>query len=85
VRRRMVLAPDAEVAAARRLRARGARVVDLTRYFCNRRRCLPVVGGVLVHKDVDHLTQLFAATLGPFLLHRIDRYADLPAGAPPAG
>ena len=35
---------------------RGARVVDLTRYFCDRRRCLPVVGGVLVHKDVDHLT-----------------------------
>jgi hypothetical protein len=85
VRRRMVLARDAEVAAARRLRARGARVVDLTRYFCDRRRCLPVVGGVLVHKDVDHLTQLFAGTLGPFLLHRIDRFADLPAGAPPAG
>ena len=57
----------------------GARVVDLTRYFCTRRRCLPVVGGVLVHKDVDHLTQLFAGTLGPFLLRRIDRFADLPA------
>ena len=54
-------------------RDRGARVIDLTRYFCGRRRCLPVVGGVLVHKDVDHLTQQFARTLGPFLLRRIDR------------
>jgi SGNH domain-containing protein len=71
--RRRVLPRDAAVTAARRLKARGARVVDLTRYFCGRRHCLPVVGGVLVHKDVDHLTQLFAKTLGPFLLRRIDR------------
>ena len=70
--RRVVLPRDAGVTAAARLRARGAVVVDLTRYFCNRRRCLPVVGGVLVHKDVDHLTQLFAGTLGPFLLRRVD-------------
>jgi hypothetical protein len=49
------------------------RVVDLTRYFCGRQHCLPVVGGALVHNDVDHLTQRFAKTLGPFLLRRIDR------------
>jgi len=78
--RRVVLPRDAGVTAARRLRARGARVVDLTRYFCGRRHCLPVVGGALVHKDVDHLTQLFAGTLGPFLLRRIDAVADLPTG-----
>jgi hypothetical protein len=75
VLRRVVLPRDAAVAAARRLQARGARVVDLTRYFCNRRLCLPVVGGVLVHKDVDHLTQLFSGTLGPFLLRSFDRLA----------
>lgn len=85
VPRRRVLARDAEVAAAKRLRAWGVRVVDLTRYFCNRRRCLPVVGGVLVHKDVDHLTQQFARTLGPFLLRYVDRFADLPAAPPPPG
>jgi len=71
--RRRVLPRDAAVTAARRLKDRGVRVVDLTRYFCGRRHCLPVVGGVLVHKDVDHLTQQFAKTLGPFLLRRIDR------------
>jgi SGNH domain-containing protein len=78
VARRVVLPPDAEVAAAKRLRARGARVVSLTHYFCGRRRCLPVVGGALVHKDVDHLTQQFAHTLGPYLLRAIDASADLP-------
>jgi hypothetical protein len=78
VARRLVLPPDAEVAAARRLRARGARVVSLTHYFCGHRRCLPVVGGVLVHKDVDHLTQLFAHTLGPYLLRAVDAAAELP-------
>ena len=71
--RRRVLPRDAAVTAARRLHDRGVRVVDLTRYFCGRKHCLPVVGGVLVHKDVDHLTQVFAKTLGPFLLRRIDR------------
>ena len=71
--RRRMLPRDAAVTAARRLRDRGARVVDLTRYFCGRRHCFPVVGGALVHKDVDHLTQEFARTLGPFLLRRIDR------------
>jgi hypothetical protein len=36
------------------------------------------VGGALVHKDVDHLTQVFARTLGPYLLRAIDASADLP-------
>ena len=63
---------DAGIAAARRLESRGARAVDLTDHFCDRRDCFPVVGGVLVHKDVDHLTQQFAATLGPYLLRAID-------------
>jgi hypothetical protein len=73
VPRRSALPPDAQVVAAHRLRARGARVIDLTRQFCGRRRCFPVVGGVLVHRDTDHLTQLFARTLGPFVLRGVER------------
>jgi hypothetical protein len=34
-----------------------------------------VVGGVLVHKDIDHITRLFATTLGPYLLRAYDRLA----------
>jgi hypothetical protein len=69
--RRRALVRDAAVEAAARLKRKGTRVVDLTHQFCGRRLCFPVVGGVLVHKDRDHLTQLFASTLGPLLLRKI--------------
>ena len=61
-RRRLTRDPAADAA-----RATGRETVDLTRQFCGRRRCYPVIGGALVHKDTDHLTQVFARTLGPFL------------------
>ena len=44
------------------------RVIDLTRFFCDARRCFAVVGGALVHRDVSHVTATFATTLGPYLL-----------------
>jgi hypothetical protein len=72
---------DAAVAAARRLGAPRGGVIDLTSFQCSARYCFPVVGGVLVHKDIDHITRLFATTLGPYLLRGYDRLA---AGWPPA-
>ncbi len=81
VRRSHALVRDAAVLAAERLHARGARVVDLTPHVCGARWCHPVVGGVLVHRDVDHLTQAFARSLGPYLLRAIDRL-DLPDPGP---
>jgi hypothetical protein len=71
IRRSRALVRDAAVEAVARLRREGTRVVDLTHQFCGRKLCFPVVGGVLVHKDGDHLTQLFASTLGPVLLRKI--------------
>jgi hypothetical protein len=73
VRRSFALRTDPAVEAARTLRSRGLHVVDLTDQFCDARVCYPVVGGVLVHRDGDHLTQLFARTLGPFLLRRVNQ------------
>ena len=70
--RHRALDPDPIAEAARRERARGVRLVDLTRFFCDRRRCFPVVGGVLVLKDQTHLTAAFSATLGPYLLRATD-------------
>ena len=70
--RRRALVPDAAVTAARTLRRPGVRVVDLSYQVCDRTRCFPVVGGVLVHKDLDHLTPQFAATLGPILLRKLN-------------
>jgi hypothetical protein len=73
LRRSSSVRPDpAAIAALRRGSAR-VHLVDLTRFMCSPRLCFPVVGGVLVHKDVTHLTPLFAETLGPFLLRAVDR------------
>src|SRR5215213_8218792 len=68
-RRRAVL-PDPAADAARRAGGR-VRLVDMTRYFCDARRCFPVVGGVLTHKDRGHMTAAFGATLAPFLGARL--------------
>jgi hypothetical protein len=65
--RRWALPPDPMLEAARRQTARTAQIVDLSRYMCGARRCFPVVGGVLVHRDDSHLTKLFARTLGPYI------------------
>jgi hypothetical protein len=70
--RAAVLPPDAAVVAARRLRSRRVRVIDMTPFFCGARRCPPVIGGALVYKDYEHTTTVFATTLGPFLQRALD-------------
>jgi hypothetical protein len=62
--RKRALVTDPTAVAAERL---GRGVIDLTPFFCSSKRCFPVVGGVLVHKDQDHLTQDFSRTLGPYI------------------
>ncbi|MBE2319173.1 hypothetical protein DVA67_024570 [Solirubrobacter sp. CPCC 204708] len=71
--RRRALVVDATTIAAERMSYRGGRVIDLSSFFCDRRECFPVVGGVLVHKDQDHLTQRFSATLGPYIGRALDQ------------
>jgi hypothetical protein len=69
--RRRAVKLDTAVVAARRLASPRVRVIDMTRFFCDTRRCYPVIGGVLVYKDENHMTPLFSRTLGPFLLRRL--------------
>jgi peptidoglycan/LPS O-acetylase OafA/YrhL len=64
---------DPAATAARRIHDPRVKLVDLNHSICDRRRCYPVVGGVLVYKDLSHLTPLFATTLGPFLDRRVAR------------
>jgi hypothetical protein len=66
VSRRRALAEDPAAAAARQL-GRRALAVDLSRFFCDRARCYPVIGGVLVFKDGDHMTRTYSETLGPYV------------------
>jgi hypothetical protein len=68
VPRKRALVRDPTVESALRV---GRKVIDLTPFFCSSRSCFPVVGGVLVHKDQDHLTQDFARTLGPYVLRSL--------------
>jgi hypothetical protein len=65
--RARALPPDPEVAAAHRLTGRRVQVIDMTPYMCDARWCRPVIGGALVYKDDNHLTEVFARTLGPYL------------------
>jgi hypothetical protein len=63
--------PDPLVAAARAARSSNVKVIDLTRVFCDSRRCFSVIGGALVRHDESHLTQAFAVTLGPLILRAL--------------
>jgi hypothetical protein len=73
--RRAALDPDPATTAAARMRSPRVQTVDLTRFFCDARRCYPVIGGALVCRDQNHLTAVFSTTLGPFLLRAVDRLA----------
>jgi hypothetical protein len=82
--RRWALRADPAKRASRALDARRVQLVDLTRFMCSSRMCLPVIGGALVHKDQTHLTRVFATSLGPYLLRHIDRaLAHMAAGTRP--
>lgn len=70
--RRLALRQDAAVAAVRRIHSLRYQVADMTDFFCDPRSCYPVVGGVLVYRDLlGHITEAYARTLAPFLLRRV--------------
>jgi hypothetical protein len=72
ISRAAALPVDPAVIAARRLRHGRVHVIDLTSFMCSARLCFPVIGGVLVHKDKTHITNVFSGTLGPFLLEKVN-------------
>ncbi|MBE2320960.1 hypothetical protein DVA67_033695 [Solirubrobacter sp. CPCC 204708] len=69
--RELALPPDPEAEAARAPGDDRVRLLDLSDFICTPDRCPPVVGGVLVLKDPDHLTRAFSTTLGPYLLRAL--------------
>jgi len=71
LRRGSALKEDDAALAAERYPLPRVKVIDMTSYMCDSSLCYPVVGGVLTHKDVGHITAVFSATLGPFLLRKI--------------
>jgi hypothetical protein len=75
VPRGYALPPDPATAAAQGMRNSRVQVLDLTNVFCSARLCLPVIGGALVHRDTEHMTRQFVASLGPLLTDAVDRLA----------
>ena len=73
--RSQAMDPDPAIRAASRLPSTRVQTVDLTPLFCGRRVCYPVIGGGLVLRDSTHMTGVFSATLGPYLLGAYDRVA----------
>ena len=71
--RSSALHADPAAAAVRRYKPRRVSLIDMTRFFCNRSTCPPVIGGVLVHKDNSHITATYGATLWPYLSRRLKR------------
>jgi hypothetical protein len=70
--RSTVLTYDSEAAAAADSRSPRVHLIDLTPFLCDARRCFPVVGGVMVLGDLQHLSIAFSLTLGPYLLRSIE-------------
>jgi hypothetical protein len=73
VPRRVALLPDAAAVGAIQLQSPRVQLEDLTPFMCDSQLCFPVIGGTLVHKDLGHITRLFATTLAPFLLRAVNR------------
>ena len=65
------LEADPQLVAAHTSGSARLHVIDLVERFCSLKRCFPVVGGVLVFKDLHHFTLPWAETLGPPLAEKI--------------
>ncbi|WP_354697507.1 acyltransferase family protein [Paraconexibacter sp. AEG42_29] len=76
VARSKAIADDPAARAARQIGPPRAQVVDMSNYLCDPKRCDVVIGGVLVYKDVHHLTREYSTTLGPYLDRKISHLAD---------
>jgi hypothetical protein len=77
-RRNKALRRDPAAVAVRRMGSKRVHVLDMTHFFCDSTRCYPVVGGALVHKDTNHITAIFARTLGRFMLRMVDNAITRP-------
>ena len=70
--RAVALRADNAATAARALRSRRYRVIDLSSLFCTPRNCYPAIGGVQVYADtLGHITAAYMKTVGPYLLRRL--------------
>jgi len=68
-----VVGPDSILEAASTINNERFASLSLYDYFCDVRTCHFVVGGVITHKDTNHMTSTFASTLRPFIEPEVKR------------
>jgi peptidoglycan/LPS O-acetylase OafA/YrhL len=71
VDRHVAQPPDPLTQVARSTTVPGVSALDFTRYFCDKRRCYTVVGGVVVYFDGDHMNREFSRSMKPMIAKAI--------------
>ncbi|WP_454855459.1 SGNH hydrolase domain-containing protein [Promicromonospora soli] len=69
---------DPQPGAVARLGRPEVTLIDFTDVYCDDDQCFPVLGGVTVYRDSNHLTDTFARTLEPYF--EAELTGLLPAG-----
>lgn len=64
---------DPQVGAVKLVNSPMTRLIDFTDVFCGAEKCQAVIGGVIVGRDRDHLTNTFTKTLSPYIEVEIKR------------
>jgi peptidoglycan/LPS O-acetylase OafA/YrhL len=67
---------DPQPAAVERMSSDEVVLIDFTDLYCGPERCSPVIGGVLVHRDQNHITNTWSMTLADELRKRIEPMLD---------
>jgi peptidoglycan/LPS O-acetylase OafA/YrhL len=73
---------QAEVSATQHLEH--VSTLDMTDNFCRHDQCFPMMNGMVVYKDSNHIASTFAASLAPTLGDELSYIQKTPPVAPPA-
>jgi len=65
--KKIAMLVDPQPAAVAKLKSPMTRLVDFTNVYCDSSKCNAVIGGVIVNRDGNHLTNTFALTLAPYI------------------
>ena len=59
--------------AAGKLKSRGVRYMPMERFFCDRKLCYPIVGGLIAYRDTSHISHEYSTAMAPYIGRFLDR------------
>lgn len=74
--KKLAILPDPQPAAVKSLNSPLTQLVDFTDVYCDELKCDAVLGGVIVNRDQNHLTNTFSRTLAPYIEVEILKLLD---------